>query len=146
MKIIMTWCAVLFPRWDMKTSLPGKEALEDCLESLSVFLKALLIYHHNLQKKPGRRGKKKTTGASVVSRELQIILPSQEMWQLELNLIKWKTIIFRVWKICWSRQPENNKSNLYNMYYLIPWHTPKRWWSLLLWRCSKSTWMLSCST
>lgn len=48
----MTWCAILFPRWDMKKSLPGKEALEDCLESLSVFLKALLIYHHNLQKKP----------------------------------------------------------------------------------------------
>lgn len=35
--------------------LPGKEALEDGSESLSVFLKALLTYCHNLQKKPGKK-------------------------------------------------------------------------------------------
>lgn len=50
-------------RYDVKISikqqiaptLPGKEALEDGSESLSVFLKALLIYCHNLQKKPGKK-------------------------------------------------------------------------------------------
>lgn len=35
--------------------LPGKEALEDSLESLLICLKALLIYCHNPQKKPGKR-------------------------------------------------------------------------------------------
>lgn len=52
-------------RYDVKISikqqiaptLPGKEALEDGSESLSVFLKALLIYCHNLQKKPGKKKK-----------------------------------------------------------------------------------------
>lgn len=39
--------------------LPGKEALEDSLESLLICLKALLIYCHNPQKTPGKRIKGK---------------------------------------------------------------------------------------